>query len=342
MDHRLRRRGRAARLPSPRAVSLVFGCVMALGLTTSGCSSPTDSDPKTPAELQDRLESLDGVDGVDVRQPQDDDRLHAKTVTVTMAGDAIESDYVAALEELQRYATSEPELFVARVAHPNSTADDFVGVKFFSTTQSPDSSPDDHVRWLFRGVELWPDALTSVENGQLNVRLGSVDEIAPAIRAIATDPEISDVLSSFVGSEHENHHYLLGTTVGFDEEAVAVWDGAVAAVKPLGETSTSVNVNRGGAGDDAVWAVQICLDLTADAPPSLAQHRRDLLPAVSQLFDLMALRDGTLGIGACGRNGRAIVSMDSSGTRASLRGADDWVRWAAHYVSSLGVEVKGR
>jgi hypothetical protein len=312
---------------------------MALAIAASACEPSPVADPKTTTELEDRLESLDGVDGVDVRLPQDDDRLHATTVTVTMAGGATESDYVAALEELQQYAEEEPELFAGMVAHPGTTPDDFVGVEFIGDVPE-ESSPAQQVGWLFRGLELWPDARTSVGDGLYLVEFDGPDEVGPAIRAMTEDPVLSEVDSGYLGFVPDRRHtYGVGINAGFDEDVATVWEGAVAALRPLGVSSNTLYMSLTGVADEARWLVNICTDLP-DGPAPVAQHRHDLVPAVGQLLDLLASRDARLDIGGCGRRGRTIVSLEASDGSASLRGPADWAEWAAAHLTSLGIEVE--
>jgi len=332
------RGGCTARLTTCRVVALALGCVVTLGLTVTGCDSATDPDSKATTDAEDRLESLDGVESVATVQPQDDDKLHALTVTVRMAEDATAADYVAALEELQLSAKERSELFAAEVAHPDSTDDGFVGVKFIGTDPQK-SSPEQQVDWLFRGLALWPDVRQSVESGTYFAEFGGPDEVGPAILAMTADPSLSQVDSAYVGFVADSDHiYGVGINSGFDDELATVWEGAVAALRPLGVPSNSLYLNVNGVADEAHWLMDLCTDIP-DGPPPLAQHRHDLVPAIGQLLDLLVLRNADFSISACGRHGRTFLSMDASGQRASFKGQKDWVQWSEEHVTPLGVEV---
>jgi len=311
---------------------------MTLGVTVAGCDSASDPPPKATTDDADRLESLDGVESVTTVQPEDDDKLHALTVTVTMEGDATARDYVAAFEHLQLSAKETSELFVAMVAHPDSTHDAFIGVKFIGA-EPQESSPEQQVDWLFRGLALWPDARTSVDSGMLIVEFGGPDEVGLAILAMTADPSLSQVGAAYVGFAADNDHtYGVGMNAGFDDELATVWEGAVAALSPLGVPSNSLYLNLDGVAEEAEWLMDVCTDLP-DGPAPLADHRDDLVPAVGQLLDLLVLRDADLSISACGDDGRTILSMDTSGQRASFKGQKDWVQWSQEHVAPLGVEV---
>lgn len=121
-----------------RAVAAA-GCLTVMLLTAAGCDAEDAGGPL------DRAEALDGVADLSVDPPTSDDKVGDEIVTATMKDGATEADYVAALEHLQDHAeASQPSLVDARVAHPDSTSEDFVGVRILAgpgLEASPDRGP---------------------------------------------------------------------------------------------------------------------------------------------------------------------------------------------------------